>query len=287
MFQIITDTCSDLSDSYLQLHGLAAIPTYYEMDGKVYGGDNSLPYPEFYAKVRDGKLPTTMAINPEVTETVFRSYLDRGIDVLYLGFSSALSSSYNVGAMATQNLREEYPERKIIAIDTLAASLGEGLLVHLAHQVQESGKSIEETAAWVEEHKLNLCHQFTVDSLFHLYRGGRVSRSSAIIGTLAQIKPILHVDNEGRLIPISKVRGRKKSLNALVDRMGETLGSYDGKNDVAFIGHGDCLEDAQYVADQIKQRFGIPKVYIDYISPTIGAHSGPGTVALFYQGDLR
>ena len=286
-YQIITDTCSDLSDAYCKKHDIGMIPTYYEMDGKLYGDTENMEYSEFYDKVRQGMMPTTMAINPQVTEKVFRSYLEKGMDVLYLGFSSALSSSYNVGAMTALNLSDEFPEAKIITVDTLAASLGEGLLVHLARELQVSGKTIEEVASWVEDNKLHLSHQFTVDNLFHLYRGGRVSRTSAILGTLAQVKPILHVDNEGRLIPIGKVKGRKKSLNALVDRMGETLGSFAGKNKIFFLGHGDCLEDAQYVADRVKERFGIEESYIDMISPTIGAHSGPGTIALFYLGDER
>ena len=287
MFQIITDSSSDLNEAYLKEHGLVSIPLYYEIEGRVYGQDESMPYPEFYAKVRGGELPTTSAINPAVTEATFRSFLEKGIDVLYIGFSSGLSGSYSVGAVAARDLSEEFPERKVIAVDSLCAALGQGLLVHLALEKQRSGATIEETAAWVEENKLHICHQFTVDNLFHLFRGGRLSRTSAILGTLAQIKPVLHVDNEGKLVPVGKVVGRKKSLNALVDRMGETMGSFAGKNKVAFIGHGDCLEDAQYVGEKVKERFGIPEVYIDYVSPTIGAHSGPGTIALFYLGDVR
>ena len=160
-------------------------------------------------------------------------------------------------------------------------------MIHKANGMREKGASIEETAAWVEEHKGHICHQFTVDSLFHLFRGGRVSRTAAVLGTLVQVKPVLHVDDEGRLVAVGKVRGRKKSLNALVDKMAETIGSYRDENDIVFISHGDCLEDARYVADLVKERFGIEKFYIDMVNPTIGAHSGPGTVALFYLGDKR
>ena len=170
-------------------------------------------------------------------------------------------------------------------IDTLSASLGEGLLVHKAVQMKEAGKSMEEVAAWVEEHKLHLCHNFTVDDLFHLHRGGRVSKATAILGTMINIKPLLHVDDEGHLIAIGKVRGRKKSLSALVDRMGEQMKGFE--NTEVFISHGDCLEDAKYVEKLVRERFGIEQFVIHEVGPTIGAHSGPGTMALFFMGNPR
>lgn len=286
-FMITTDGNSDFTQEYAKKHDIRVIPLYYNMDGKIYGGDDVLPPEEFYQKMRDGMMPTTMAVNPEVVENTFRSVIDEGYDILHIAFSSALSGSYNVSAMVGQQLCEELPDTKIIVIDSLSASLGQGLLIHKANEMRQQGAGLEETAAWVEEHKLNLCHQFTVDSLFHLYRGGRVSKTTAVLGTLIQVKPVLHVDNEGRLIAIGKVRGRKKSLMALVDKMEETIGSYRDKNDVVFISHGDCLEDARFVADKVKERFGINNFYIDMVNPTIGAHSGPGTVALFYFGDQR
>ena len=180
---------------------------------------------------------------------------------------------------------EKNPEAKIIVIDSLCASLGEGLLVHKAVELRDAGKSIEEVAKWVEENKLHLCHQFTVDDLNHLHRGGRVSKATAIIGTLVSVKPVLHVDNEGHLTSLVNVRGRKKSLNTLVDNMAKLVGNYE--NDIVFISHGDCLEDAEYVAELIKERFGITDFLINYVSPTIGAHSGPGTIALFFMGETR
>lgn len=286
-FMITTDGNSDFTQEYAKKHDIRVIPLYYNMDGKIYGGDDVLPPEEFYQKMRDGMMPTTMAVNPEVVENTFRSVIDEGYDILHIAFSSALSGSYNVSAMVGQQLCEELPDTKIIVIDSLSASLGQGLLIHKANEMRQQGAGLEETAAWVEEHKLNLCHQFTVDSLFHLYRGGRVSKTTAVLGTLIQVKPVLHVDDEGRLIAIGKVRGRKKSLMALVDKMEETIGSYRDKNDVVFISHGDCLEDARFVADKVKERFGINNFYIDMVNPTIGAHSGPGTVALFYFGDQR
>lgn len=198
-----------------------------------------------------------------------------------------MSSSYNNAAVVASELNEQYTENKVIVIDTLSASLGQGLVVYKAVQLRKEGKTIEETAAWVEENKLHFCHQFTVDDLNHLYRGGRVSKLTAVAGTLIHVKPILHVSDEGKLIAIGKVRGRKKSLIALVDNMERTIGSYRDKNDIVFISHGDALEEAEYVASLVKERFGIENFLINPVSPTIGAHSGPGTIALFYMGDRR
>ena len=178
-------------------------------------------------------------------------------------------------------------DNKVIVVDSLSASLGEGLLVYKAIKLKEEGKTIEEVVKWVEDNKLNLCHYFTVDDLNHLYRGGRVSKTTAIIGTMIGVKPILHVDNEGRLTPVSKVRGRKQSLNALVKNMKDWLGSYKDENDIIFISHGDSEKDAQYVADLVKKELGIDSFLINYVGPTIGAHSGPGTIALFFMGEKR
>ena len=186
-----------------------------------------------------------------------------------------------------EELSEKYPDRKIIVIDSLCASLGEGLLVHKAVTLKEQGHTLEETADWIEANKLHLVHNFTVNDLFHLYRGGRVSKTAAFLGTMISLKPLLHVDDEGHLIPLSKVRGRKKSLIALVDAMEKQIGSWRDKNDTIFISHGDCIEDAQYVADLIKDRFGYESFLINHVGPTIGAHTGPGVVALFYMGDYR
>jgi DegV family protein with EDD domain len=257
------------------------------MNGTVYGKDTSLEVKEFYDRMRNGEMPTTMAANPEELQTMFEKYLKAGKDVLHLAFSSELSSSYNNAAVVANELNETYTDNKVIVIDTLSASLGQGLVVHKAVELRKAGKTIEETADWVEANKLHFCHQFTVDDLNHLYRGGRVSKLTAVAGTLIHVKPILHVSDEGRLIPIGKVRGRKKSLIALVDNMERTIGSYRDKNDIVFISHGDALEEAQYVASLVKERFGIENFLINPVSPTIGAHSGPGTIALFYLGERR
>ena len=220
-----------------------------------------MPEKEFFDRMRNGDMPTTMACNPEDCKTIFEKRVKEGFDILHIAFSSALSSSYNNACIAANEVMEEHPEARIVVVDSLAASMGEGLIVYKAVEMKKSGKSMDEIIDFVNNHKL--------------------------IGTLANIKPILHVNNEGRLINIGKVRGRKKSLIALVDRMEEHIGSYRDKNDVIFISHGDCLQDAQFVAGLVKERFGIDNIWINYICPTIGTHSGPGTVALFFMGDSR
>ncbi len=206
--------------------------------------------------------------------------------MLYLGFSSGLSGTYQAIELLLTELAGLYPDRTVASVDTLAASLGEGLLVYYAAKMREEGASIEKVRDWVEEHKLHLAHWFTVDDLMFLFRGGRVSRTSAWAGTLLNIKPVMHVDDEGHLIPLEKVRGRKKSLKALVDHMEQTAMSPVADQTV-FITHGDCLEDAEYVADLVRERFGVSDVLINWVDPVIGAHSGPGTMALFFLADKR
>lgn len=286
-FIITTDTCCDLPKSYIKENGLDVVTLYYNMKGVAYGKDVELEVKAFYDMMRAGEMPTTMAANPEELREMFEKYLKAGKDVLHLAFSSELSSSYSNAAVVARELNEEYTDNKVVVIDTLSASLGQGLVIYKAVQLREDGWSIDEVARWVEENRLHFCHQFTVDDLNHLYRGGRVSKLTAVAGTLIQVKPILHVNDEGKLIPIGKVRGRKKSLMALVDNMERTIGSYRDKNDIVFISHGDALEEAEYVAGLVKERFGIENFLIRPVSPTIGAHSGPGTIALFYMGDRR
>ena len=286
-YVITTDNNSDLPEKYLKDHGVGCMYLSYSMDGKNYTHGNFLPEHEFYEAMRNGSMPTTAQVNPENAKALLEPYLKEGKDILHIAFSSALSSSYNNACIAANEVMEEHPGARIVVIDSLAASMGEGLIVYKAIEMKKSGKSMDEIIDFVNEHKLNVVHNFTVDDLNHLYRGGRVSKTTAIIGTLANIKPILHVNNEGRLINIGKVRGRKKSLIALVDRMEEHIGSYRDKNDIVFISHGDCLQDAQFVAGLVKERFGIDNIWINYICPTIGTHSGPGTVALFFMGESR
>lgn len=285
---ISTDTTCDFPEEYYQQHGLAVLPLSYILEGETYfRGGKELPPEEFYAKMRSGSMPTTSQVNPEGARAAFEPLIKEGKDILHIAFSSGLSGSYNSARIAAEELMEEYPERKILVVDSLCASLGEGLLVHKALEKKESGMALEELAAWCEENKLHIIHSFTVDDLFHLYRGGRVSKVAAVVGTMISLKPVLHVNNEGKLIPLSKVRKRKKSLEALVDAMAEKQGSFAGKNDVVFISHGDCLEDAEYVKKLVQERFGVKNFLINPVGPVIGAHSGPGTLALFFMGDSR
>lgn len=287
-FMITTDTTADLPADYVAEHHLGIMSLTYTLEGVTYDWEHPMDVKEFYQKMRDGSMPTTSQVNPEIARELFTKWAtERNCDILHVAFSSGLSGSYNSARMAAQELEEEGFPHKILVIDSLCASLGEGLLIHKALQKKEAGASLEETAQFVEDIKLHIVHNFTVDNLFHLYRGGRVSKTAAFLGTIASIKPILHVDNDGHLIPLSKVRGRKKSLLALVDSMEQQMGSYADKNDIVFISHGDSVEDAQFVADQIKLRFGIDSFLINYVGSTIGAHSGPGTIALFYLGDYR
>ncbi len=285
-FIISTDTTADLPDNYVRNNNIDVHTLYYSIGNTIYGPDNSLPVKEFYDRMRNGEMPTTMACNPEEAASIFKKRASEGYDILHIAFSSALSSSYNNFCIAASEAMEEYPECKIIVIDSLSASMGEGLVVYRAMQLKNMGKTIDETADYISNHLQNFVQFFTVDDLNHLYRGGRVSKTTAVIGTLAGIKPILHVSEEGRLIPVGKVRGRKKSLNALVDKIDTYMGSYKNETDVVFLGHGDCPEDAQYVADKVKEKCGLD-VWINTICPTIGAHSGPGTVALFFMGEKR
>lgn len=290
MFRITTDSTADLPAEYLQEHNIGCMPISYILDGETYGRDKELDWKEFYHLMRDeGKMPTTSQINPAEAKEYFEEFIKTDKEILHLSFSSGLSGTANNMRMAAEEIMEEYPDVKIIVIDSLAASMGEGLFVHKAIKLRDAGKSMEETAKWLEEHALNVVHVFTVDDLYHLYRGGRVSKTSAVIGTLASIKPKLHVDDEGHLILIGKLRGRKKSLNALVDYMEEKMGSWaqENKDDYVFISHADCIEDAEYVREQIKERFGFDRFMISNIGPTIGAHAGAGTVALFFMGESR
>lgn len=286
-YVIISDTTCDLPASYISENNIEIIPLCYSIDDVIYGDETDLTPSEFYDKMREGKMPTTMAGNQVTIEKLFRKYLDDGYDILNLAFSSALSSSYSTCVMVGKELQAEYPDRKIIVIDTLAASLGEGLIVYTANELKKSGKSLDEVAEYISAHLMNFTHRFTVDDLFHLHRGGRVSKTAAVLGTMINVKPILNVDSEGRLIPVSKVRGRKRALSSLVDDMAELIKGHEDENKTIFIGHGDCEDDANYVAKLVTEHFGYTDFVIDYICPTIGAHTGPGIVALFFIGEHR
>ena len=287
-FVIVTDTTTDLPRDYVEKHHLYMMSLPYTLEGTSYTWEKPMPVKDFYDKMRAGSLPTTSQANPEEAALLYESILkDNDVDILHIAFSSGLSGSFNSCRIASADVCEKYPDHRIVVVDSLAATLGQGLLVYKAVQLKEAGKSLDEVAAWVEENKYHLVHNFTVDDLFHLHRGGRLSKTAAIVGTMINLKPVLHVDDEGHLVMLSKVRGRKKSLIGLVDCMEKQLGDWKDKNDIIFISHGDCPEDAQFVADLIKERFGYKNFMIDYIGATIGAHSGPGTVALFYLGDHR
>jgi DegV family protein with EDD domain len=285
-FVIVTDTNADFPEEYLKNHGLGRLCLSFSVDGKTFCADQDvIDEHAFYDQMRAGADVKTMQVNPEKARAYFEEYLKNGVEVLYLAFSSGLSGSYNSALIAAEELKELYPDLRVVVVDTLCASLGQGLLTHYAVTMKEKGRSLDEIVSWVEENKLHLCHMFTVDDLNHLYRGGRVSKTAAVLGTVLNIKPLLHVDDAGKLIPLGKVRGRKQSLLGLVNMMEERIGSYH--NEIFFVSHGDCLEDAKFVASEVQKRFGIQKHLIHFVGPTIGAHSGPGTVALFFLGERR
>lgn len=287
-YVIVTDSSCDLPANLVEKLELQVVPLAFIMEDKTYSNypDNREMAPkDFYDRQRAGSMATTNAVNVGQATDVIEPLLKEGVDVLVLGFSSGLSTTFNSFQIAADELAQQYPDRKVFAVDTLCASLGEGMLVAQAAQMRLDGKSIEEVRDWVEANKLRQCHWFTVDDLFFLKRGGRVSAATAVVGTMLQIKPVLHVDDEGHLISMAKARGRKASLNALVDKVGEF--AQDPAAQTMFISHSDCLADAEYVAEQIKARYGTKEIIINYIGPVIGAHTGPGCVALFFMGSQR
>lgn len=286
-FKIITNTTADLPMDYIKENNLGLMVFNYTVKGETYSRGHELDWKEFYRLMREGNVPATSQVNPEECRRYFEEYLEECGQLLYICFSSGLSGTYNNACLAAQMVMEAHPGCKIMVVDSKCASMGEGLLVHKALMQQKAGKTMEETAAWLEENIPHLVHIFTVDDLNHLYRGGRVSRTAAVVGTVVGVKPILHVDGEGRLIPIQKVRGRKKSLHALTEYMEKKMGAYREANDIIFISHGDALEDAKAVRDEIKERLHIDSFLINHIGPTIGAHSGPGAIALFFMGESR
>ena len=287
-YTIITDSSCDLPDSLVKELELEVLPLAFIMDGKTYRNypDNREMAPkDFYNKQREGSMATTNAVNVGEAADAMEAVLKRGEDVLVLAFSSGLSTTCNSFQIAAGDLAEQYPDRKIFVVDTLCASLGQGMFVYQAARLRQAGRSIEEVRDWAEQNKLNQCHWFTVNDLFFLKKGGRVSAATAVVGTMLQIKPVMHVDNEGHLIKVDTARGRKASLNALVDKVGELADNPAAQT--MFISNSDCQEDAQYVADQIKARYGTEEIIINSIGPVIGAHTGPGCVALFFTGKHR
>ena len=284
-FIILTDSGSDITPEMADKLQVQVMPLMYTLgDGNPMPGDE-VDMKEFYRQLREGKSAKTSAANYEDLTRTLEEIISQGRDVLYIAFSSGLSSTAGTATLVAGELSEKYPDRKIFVVDSLSASLGYGLLVYLAARQRADGKSIEQVRNFVEENKLHLCHWFTVDDLHHLKRGGRVSAATAAIGTMLSIKPVLHVDDAGHLINVSKARGRKASLAALVDQMEKT--AVDPAAQTVFISHGDALEDAQLVAQMVREKMGVQDIQIGYIGPVIGAHSGPGTIALFFLGTQR
>ena len=286
-YVIVTDSSCDLPEELVRQWGLTVVPLSVEI-----GPDRFHNPPEaapdghtFYARLIKGEPVKTSAPNVEEFKDYLRPHLMAGKDILNLSFSSALSATYQNACIAAEELKEEFPEASILTVDTLAASLGQGMLIDLALQQQRQGKSIWEVRDYVEENKLRLCHWFTVGDLSQLRRGGRLSAGKAILGNLLHIKPVLHVDDSGRLVPMDSVKGRKKSIEAMFDQMAETV--IDPQSQHIYISHGDCTEDAELLASMAKERLGVPAVTIGYVGPVIGAHSGYRTLALFFLGSHR
>ena len=284
-YTIITDSSCDLPDNVAAELELKVVPLSLTKQYLNTTDERGIPDQELYARLRAGAMAKTSAANAGSFVAVMEPELQAGRDVLYIGFSSALSATCSVGANVGRELMERYPERKVYTVDSLCASLGQGLFVYLLAQKKREGMELEALRDYAEDLKLHICHWFTVEDLQFLRRGGRVSAAAAVIGSILSIKPVMHVDNEGRLIPVSKVRGRKASLRAIADKVKETM--LDRPDQTLFISHGDCEEDARLIAEMIKERTGLELNVLNYVGPVIGSHSGPGTIAVFFIGKER
>ena len=283
---IYTDSACDISPEILNSWNVPCVNLTFRFDGEEQDhSNNDFPTPEFYARMRAGGVAKTSAVNVETFKNAFEPILQEGKDLLYLGFSSGLSNTCNAGQLAANELAEKYPERKILVVDTLAASAGFGMLVYLAVQRRDAGAPIEEVAQLVTDQRSHLCHWFTVDDLVYLKRGGRISPAVALVGTVLGIKPVLHVDDEGHLVNVTKARNRKAALKELANKYTEL--AIDPKSGPVFISHGDCIDDAKRLGEMIKAQHGVDvDIYTD-VGPVIGAHSGPGTLALFFLGNHK
>lgn len=285
-YVICTDSGCDISPELLTEWGVISRALTFRFDGDDKEYSNSdMPTSEFYAKMREGGVAKTAAVNTESFKEAFEAILKDGKDVLYLGFSSGLSTTYNSARLAAAALAEDYPDAKILTVDTLCASAGEGLLLYLVLEKKKGGATIEEALEYAKELVPSLCHWFTVDDLVYLKRGGRISPAAAFFGNLIGIKPVLHVDDEGHLVNVEKVRGRRGALSAMADKYGETALDKDGGT--VFISHADCIKDAELLASMLKDRYGATVQIITDVGTVIGAHSGPGTLALFFVGKYR
>lgn len=288
-YTIVTDSSCNLPEELIDELELEVLPLVFMIDDTQYQSylkGEVTDLKQFYTMMREGKVITTSLPNLSDAEDLFESIFKNGNDILYLGFSSGLSGTYEGMRTIGNTLAERYPERTFVSVDTLAASVGQGLVVYYAAKKKQAGASLDEVAQWVTDNRLNLAHWFTVDDLMFLYRGGRVSRTAAFAGSLLNIKPVLHVDDEGLLIPMEKTRGRKKSIQALVSHMEET-GNAPLKDQLIGISHGDCIEDVEYLQKLITEKFGVTNYLVNYVDPVIGAHSGPGTLALFFLASGR
>ena len=286
-FVITTDSNSDLPASYIQAHSTTIIPQYYSFGDTVYGDELNMEPAEFYQRMKNGELPGSQANNPAVIRDRFEALLQQGYDILHVAFSSALSGSYNNVCVTARDLMEDYPDSRIIVIDSLNVSLSEAIMVMQGDLYRSAGHTLEETAAYLEEFKTHMNVQFTVDDLFHLQRGGRVSKTTAVVGSALNLKPFLYVNAEGKLTSAGTVRGRKKSLRKLVDRMKETLPETHDYSIPVGIVHGNCLQDAQLVADYVRSETGFTNIIINDISPSIGTHAGPGAIGILYYGNIK
>ncbi|QSX04770.1 DegV family protein [Sedimentibacter sp. zth1] len=287
-YVIITDSTTDLTQEMIDELDIHVIPMEFTINDNNYlnyADGRDISFSDFYNMLRDKKSSTTALINTQRFIDIFEPYIKDNKDIIYICFSSSLSGTYNSSCIAVQTLLEKYPDRKIYSVDSLSASMGEGLLVyHAAHKKME-GFSIYEVRDWVLDNRLNICHWFTVDDLFHLKRGGRVSSTAAVVGSMLSIKPVMHTDINGKLTVVDKARGRKASLNALLKMMQETC--INPEEQTIFISHGDCLEDAEFLAKNVKEKLNVKDIKMNYIGPVIGTHAGPGTVALFFLGTER
>ncbi len=284
---IFTDSCCDLPISFVKENNIQVMSIRVNINGKDIPDDlgESISHKNFYNLIREGEMPTTSQVNVNTFEEGFRKFVKEGYSIIYIGFSSALSGCINSARLAKETVLEDMKDADITIIDTKSASMGLGLIVYYATNMLKEGKNKEEIINWIEENKLKINHWFTVDDLNHLKRGGRISSTVAIVGTMLSIKPIMHVDNEGRLIPVSKVKGRKKSIKALQEKLKERI--VNPEEQVIFISHGDCLEDAEHLRELILKELNVKDVIINNIGPAVGSHSGPGTVALFFIGNDR
>lgn len=287
-FVLVTDSSANLTTDIIEKFNIEIIPMIFlvnDVEYRSYKKGENVDIKQYYDMMRNKEHIKTSLLSPEMYIEAFKPFLENGQDILYIGFSSGLSGTYQSSKIAAETLAEEYPERKIVAWDSLCASMGEGLMVYYAAKMKEEGKSMDEILSWLEDNRLKLCHWFTVDDLFFLKRGGRISATTAILGSALNIKPVLHVDDNGKLVSVDKARGRKQSMNALVAKFEET--AINPKEQIVFISHGDCIDDANYIKDRLRERLGIEDVVINYIDPVIGSHSGPGTLAIFFLGTQR